>query len=318
MACAYDGTWATPRTYDEISNAVKTLDTTQEWFDFYLEEARRLKAGEHLPTLGIAHHQERQKSRFEHLGNFAAKAVAAQRDHLGNGTTRFVARASTAKAGAIPGLKAVVQPMAVSYFGAKAIKCFGMADREDVNQYYREALSKAGLVTNLSEFLEQLNEQIESEHRKEFIKEIWKDDNMQERLMEEMSNHLGEEMARTVAEDVVHLAPIVGHGVSAFRGWHSSGKAMDKALEYLSNAALEFHKRAFIPVVVARTLYVAFTTRTRSSLLFSLAPVGKYWLWRRRARPGPIGSARQQPAFWRLYPSEPSAQLPLGSSMGQV
>jgi len=81
-------------------------------------------------------------------------------------------------------------------------------------------------------------------------------------------------MATNVAEEAVHLAPIIGHVVSAFRGWHSSGKAMDKALEYLSNAALEFHKRGFIPVVVARTLYVPFNanTRTRSSLLFLLAP----------------------------------------------
>jgi len=66
-----------------------------------------------------------------------------------------------------------------------------MADREDVNQYYREALSKAGLVTNLWEFLEQLDKQIEGEHRKELIKEAWKDDDLQERLMEEMCNDHG-------------------------------------------------------------------------------------------------------------------------------
>jgi hypothetical protein len=272
MACAYAGTSATPRTYNEISNAVKNFDTTQEWFDFYLGEARRLKNGENLPTLGTAHHNAKQKSRFEYLGHFAARAVAAQKHHLDNGATRFVARASTAKAGAIPGLKAIVKPMAVSYFGADAIKHFGMADREDVNRYYREALSKAGLVTNLSEFLEQLDEQIKSEHRKELIKEVWKDDDLQERLMEEMCNDLGEEMATNVAEEAAHLAPIVGHAVSAFRGWHSSGKAMDKALEYLSNAALEFHKRAFIPVVVARTLYVAFTTSNKVPAIIFLAP----------------------------------------------
>ena len=115
--------------------------------------------------------------------------MAAQREHLDNGTTRSTVRASTAKAGAIPfpGLRAVVKSVGVSSFGAEAIKRFGMADREDVNRYYRKALSKAGLVTNLSEFLEQLNKEIESENRKELIKEAWKGEDLQARLLEEMS-----------------------------------------------------------------------------------------------------------------------------------
>ncbi|KIM39538.1 hypothetical protein M413DRAFT_192714 [Hebeloma cylindrosporum] len=244
MSFAYSGTLAAPRTYDEISNAVKNFKTTQEWFDFYLAEARRLKEDEIMPQ---------RKSRLEYLTNFASQAVAARTYHLANGPTRYAVCSATAKAGAIPGGKVIMKPIALSYFCAEAIKCYGMGDREDVNRFYREALSKAGLATNLSECLQQLDDSLKSESRTEYIKEIWKDDDLQARLMEEMNKELGAEMAANVAEEAVHIASFIGHAISAFRGWHSSGKAIDKALGYLSNATFEFHKKAFIPVVIART-----------------------------------------------------------------
>jgi len=111
MACASAGTSATPGTYDQISDAVKNFDTTQEWFDSYPGEARRLK----IPQLFAMPTTRRSRNPPSNTwATLLLKPLPRKKHHLDNSATRFAGRASTAKAGAIPGLKAVVKPMAVS------------------------------------------------------------------------------------------------------------------------------------------------------------------------------------------------------------
>jgi hypothetical protein len=243
----------------EVERAVEYFDTTQEWLDFYLNEAYRLKRGESSSSSQSVH-DARQAQRLAYLSTVVNTAVLAKRYQLDNGGFRDIVRALTAGAGllSIPGLKTGVKVRGVHEFSVVAIKSFGMADSSKVESLYKEALSKGGLITNMSGFRNDVIRESYKDFGKELIKEYWKDENLQEVLLDEMRSDLGRDVADEVFSYVAHFAPVVGHGFNGISGWQSSGKHLDEVTHYLSRAAVEFHKKVFIPVVMARVLCVSF------------------------------------------------------------
>jgi hypothetical protein len=244
-----------PMDYSEIYNRVSNFDTTAEWRNFYLEEAESLKAGEFsYPSLSYA---QMQKQRFAYLSKFANDAVRARSSQIEDSVAALAGRMVTAGAGLVPFGKAVAKPLVITAFNAEAMNRLGMADRDEVNALHREACSKAKLITSIPEFWTHVAEDLKSKGKKEIFKEIWEDPDFQKGLQEEIAAEFGEEMATQLTEEAVHIKPVLGQAYSSMRGWQSSGSAMNKALAYLTDVALEFHQKVLLVVVVATVLYAS-------------------------------------------------------------
>jgi hypothetical protein len=146
------------------------------------------------------------------MSTLVNSAILVKKFQLDNGGFRDVVRLLTAGAGllSLPGLKTGVKVRAVDEFSVAAVKSFGMADSSKVESLYREALSKGGLITNVTEFRNTVARQSYKEYGKELIKDYWKDENLQEALLDEMRRDLGREVA-----DEVFSYPHISRRLSA-------------------------------------------------------------------------------------------------------
>jgi hypothetical protein len=245
------------RTYGDISGEVKGFAHTHSWLSFYVAEAIHLKKDE-TPVSSVEWHNTRQKLRLEHMAQFAHEAVTAQGHHLSGCEMRTAAVQIGALVGAlpVPPLKIGTRMFMLGAFNNEIIKRMGMADREDVNRLHHEALSAAGEITSISQFLENLSKEIVQQSGIELIKEAWCNENLQQCLIEHMGQHLAPDVVAGVLEHAVHMVPVVGQIIGSVIGWSVTGEKMDKALDHLRNAGLEFHQKVLIIVAVARVLCV--------------------------------------------------------------
>jgi hypothetical protein len=109
----------------------------------------------------------------------------------------------------------------------------------------------------LSDYLKECGKIFRNELGRELIADVWHNADLHQWLLEEIGTEFGQEAVVGAMEHAVHVKPILGQIAGSYLGWRATTKKLDRALEFLCDAALEFHQRVFVPVAVARVLYVS-------------------------------------------------------------
>jgi hypothetical protein len=217
-------------------------DNTQDWQAIYINEGKRIEGHSHI-------------DRVAWLEDFATRAVPQRHYQLRNGGGQLLAHLICGAVGWIPGAKLIVGPWSTLKFTEYALKCFGMLEKEDVNELYRKAFPKAGYVTNLEDLVNKLEKKAKEMGKptwlvKHTVKEIGKDKDIQAEVLNELNTYLTNELcpeaAAAAMEEMVGFIPWVGHAYGAYRGIDKSNTRINKALDFLKEEALDFHLKVFV------------------------------------------------------------------------
>lgn len=236
--------------YIEASNSkvyydVENLESAAQWLDLYLREARRLKTAR--PFIGNT-----DAERI--LDEYCERAVSQRVAQLDAGGTKIVGRIITMTASIIPMGKTVAMPFSVQMFNRNSIRELGMADTTSIHELRIEADKKGGVPVTVPDFYTKIMDLAGKKVNKEIRNEVWMDEDIQEYLQQVLKDEFGEDAAEELIKEGVHIKPVVGQIYSMGRGWHKSGKKMNRSLAFLEKKAVQLHKKIFVGVAMLRIL----------------------------------------------------------------
>ena len=229
-----DEKYTRPLTSGEMYFFVKDLETTQEWQDAYIAEAKRMATAQHVDHVSW-------------MRDFSARAVQMRIKQLRDGGARDEALWKAGGIGAIPVFGKIWGFFrdSTKKFNLVAIHALGMGDEATA----RELGKKAKAAADKSTTLEKLSPAIEFVGKHAF-EAWWTHSSLAAQLQQELAGYLAQELGGQVAFDLmselVHVKLGLGQLIAANRAaWRCDDK-MRKALEWLQGAAAQFHWAVFV------------------------------------------------------------------------
>ncbi|KAK4209465.1 hypothetical protein QBC37DRAFT_378032 [Rhypophila decipiens] len=232
-----------PISSESIYWLVKDLDSPYAWQQFYTNEARRIHTEYGPNSVDI--------DPAAWMKDFSARAVAVRIQQLRDGGRRKFAWLWHGIFSLVPfGNTAARQAYdTVKAFRDVAIDSVGLGNSEQT-----AALRAQAKHITRTTWLEKLGTKAFS-LGKEGVEDWWKTSDMAAELKAEMVQAVADEMGNEAANEfltqVVQIAPVLGHGLSAVTAVFKCDDKMVKALVWLEPVAKELHLRLFVANVLA-------------------------------------------------------------------